>query len=1316
MEFNRKQKFSIRKYAIGVASVLIGTVIIGTHVNADTNSLNDNIKNIVKSSDKAEGNELQSSDIGTTKVEESESKLEVKKEETNSDTKTTEVSKKETTEVSDDVENDSINNIVKSSDKAEGNKLQSLDEKTPKVEESESKLEEKKEETNSDTKTTELSTKEATDASDDVEKTTISEVSNDQKSLNDVAEVNSLKDNLDSVINESEAFSGILSKVYSKGTRKDEAPLSDEVKEEINNSITNINLAIADAKVVFDKDDLNQFEVDTHISNLNNQIEAAYVLLKKNGYDEISYQLITEAETSNLIKIDDKFYATAKLTNQNNFTYTIYAIDGKLKEGDELKLEFTEVFGGTLNAIAKNIYASDGKTVIAELVDGKAMPDPDYLYDGKIAKDAQRTKATDLKTKESQDIQAKGSKYNVVYRFTKAAENKSNVSFGYTGAKAGGDFPTVSKDIDIVRSIKANGKVLDKITDKVKAYKFTESTETVNGGIKGNISLDKNSDIITIYKDSHGNQMGILPDGTKLYYGIDTRDNKSPFIKFVSKDGKVSYRDQYFDEVNSNSGKEYDSSYYKETKNPFDENSSKLISPNTNEFSMNTGINTIKEGSTFTIKLPNNDMTKFYKIDESSEFPVVSITNVGQGDDAISPVANKNNVYLWPDTKNVSNAKLQVVSLTDDTLVIKVIEGELLPHTEIFRKNLDDFGVKREVTEKIFNFAKFDYKTKKFEKNVGSSVDKSQLAQLTVKDSENNIIATKDTSNYWKLDYPKPNPNISSAQDGALSLKFVNESGETIVESAVVVPSGTDGKDKYDIVSPEKIEVSELTEKNLGINSDKKISIENKKLENEETNSTTSTPPYFIKGLDKKYYIFKKFASEGEKYTYDSKEYTASKQDGILKKDPQSVVAVYEELKYGNVVIKYVKESNPSENLKEETQTTEHNAKPSITNIVGQSYDTSNYKIPETLTDSEGVKYILDKTSQNTPTNIRGTLTEDKIEVVYKYVINSGDVIVRFEDEEGNEIKSSEIISSHEKLGTKYSTVSKKEESITSSKDNKKYVLTEKPVKTGSASETGVVTKEAQVVTYVYKLPTPTATPETSEGKQGETQTGKVEFTPGSNNVPMDDNTPATFEDGSAKKVVSGEGTYTVEKDGTVTFTPENTFVGTAKGVTVVRQDTNGTKASSTYTPTVTPTQAPVIANYYKYGTTDKLADSDDQGNKDIDSNYTTTAKTIEPKVETIDSPEKTVTRTTTYTLKETPSNANGNVPVGGAVVNYYYVEKVTETVTPKQATVVANYYKDGTTDKLADSDDQGQKDIDSNYTTTAKTIEPKVETIDSPE
>ena len=122
-------------------------------------------------------------------------------------------------------------------------------------------------------------------------------------------------------------------------------------------------------------------------------------------------------------------------------------------------------------------------------------------------------------------------------------------------------------------------------------------------------------------------------------------------------------------------------------------------------------------------------------------------------------------------------------------------------------------------------------------------------------------------------------------------------------------------------------------------------------------------------------------------------------------------------------------------------------------------------------------------------------------------------------------------------------------------------------VKRVDKNGTPVTAKYTPTVTPV----TPTAEPTTSTGKQGQTQTGKPEFTEGDSRVPMNDDVPATFEDGSTTKTVDGVGTYTVAADGTVTFVPEKSFTGKAPAVTVVREDKNGTKASATYTPTVTP-------------------------------------------------------------------------------------------------------------------------------------------------
>ena len=103
----------------------------------------------------------------------------------------------------------------------------------------------------------------------------------------------------------------------------------------------------------------------------------------------------------------------------------------------------------------------------------------------------------------------------------------------------------------------------------------------------------------------------------------------------------------------------------------------------------------------------------------------------------------------------------------------------------------------------------------------------------------------------------------------------------------------------------------------------------------------------------------------------------------------------------------------------------------------------------------------------------------------------------------------------------------------------------------------------------------------TSEGLKGQTQTGKPNFT-----GDVDLTVPPTFEDGTTEKVVSGEGTYVISPDGTVTFTPEADFVGQAKGVKVIRKDRNGNIISGFYTPTVV--ELPVVENPEQQGITEE--------------------------------------------------------------------------------------------------------------------------------
>ena len=99
---------------------------------------------------------------------------------------------------------------------------------------------------------------------------------------------------------------------------------------------------------------------------------------------------------------------------------------------------------------------------------------------------------------------------------------------------------------------------------------------------------------------------------------------------------------------------------------------------------------------------------------------------------------------------------------------------------------------------------------------------------------------------------------------------------------------------------------------------------------------------------------------------------------------------------------------------------------------------------------------------------------------------------------------------------------------------------------------------------------TPTSTDATSTGPQGVPQTGTPTFAGGDQAVPIDMDSPMTFEDGQSKKTVQGVGEYTINSDGSITFTPEKQYVGTPTPVTVKRVDKNGTEVTATYTPTVT--------------------------------------------------------------------------------------------------------------------------------------------------
>ena len=210
---------------------------------------------------------------------------------------------------------------------------------------------------------------------------------------------------------------------------------------------------------------------------------------------------------------------------------------------------------------------------------------------------------------------------------------------------------------------------------------------------------------------------------------------------------------------------------------------------------------------------------------------------------------------------------------------------------------------------------------------------------------------------------------------------------------------------------------------------------------------------------------------------------------------------------------------------------------------------------------------------------------------------------------------------------------------------NKDFVGTPVPATVQAKDANGTPTTATYTPTVTGV--TPTAEGVTSEGAKGKTQEGTPTFTPGNPEVPMDDEVPATFEDGSTVKTVEGVGKYEVAKDGTVTFTPDKSFTGEAPAVTVKRVDKNGTEATATYTPTVRPDTKFVVVG--KDGKETELIPSKD-------------GKQPEEKI-------------AGYKVVKTETDEKGNTK--------HIYEKVTTSFKDKEGNVIPNYpTEEGTTPK----------------------------------
>ncbi|HFU4208642.1 TPA: MucBP domain-containing protein, partial [Streptococcus suis] len=325
------------------------------------------------------------------------------------------------------------------------------------------------------------------------------------------------------------------------------------------------------------------------------------------------------------------------------------------------------------------------------------------------------------------------------------------------------------------------------------------------------------------------------------------------------------------------------------------------------------------------------------------------------------------------------------------------------------------------------------------------------------------------------------------------------------------------------------------------------------------------------------------------------------------------VTYVYKEVK-GNVIVNYVDENgNPISGVTDASKETASTVEDTPETSTGTKYDTTDLR-PNTITTADGKIYKLVPSA--IPSNETGTVTPGTTEVTYVYELVQGDVIVHYEDKEGNKIVADVTDTQISDTGTPYDTTDNKPEKIVNATTGEVYyILPKDEVKAGSASETGKVVEGTTEVTYVYEpAGSVTVNYVTTDGTVIKSPVKDEENAKPGKTYSTEDNKPTTIttEDGKTYKLVpsatKGEenGTVTSGEDKQVTYVYEE-----VKGNVVVEYyntagekiatDVEDTPASSTGTAYSTLDNKPAkitaadgTVYYYKEVKADSAAETGD--------------------------------------------------------------------------------------------------------------------------
>jgi len=364
---------------------------------------------------------------------------------------------------------------------------------------------------------------------------------------------------------------------------------------------------------------------------------------------------------------------------------------------------------------------------------------------------------------------------------------------------------------------------------------------------------------------------------------------------------------------------------------------------------------------------------------------------------------------------------------------------------------------------------------------------------------------------------------------------------------------------------------------------------------------------------------------------------------GNVVEGKTDVTYVYE--KAGSVIVNYQTEDGTPLVGTADGKDIASGAKDTDNGKPGSEYNTAdNGMKPTRITTAEGKVYELVPAS--TKGDETGTVESGQTkEVTYVYKEVKGNVVVKYEDTEGNTLAEDEKDETDASLNAKYDTADHKKDEIT--KDGVKYYLTAKELKDGSKPATGDVVEGTTTVTYVYE------------------KAGQVVV-----NYQTEDGTPLVGVDAAGANVASGAKDTVDGRPGSDYNTADNdmkpTRITTAEGK-VYELVPTATKGDET--GKVVAGETKEVTYVYKEVTGDVVVHYvDTEGNVIAEDKEDTKGASLNAKYDTTDNkPEKiekdgTVYYLTEKALKDDSKPENGDVVEGKTEVTYVY-EKAGQVV-----------------------------------------------------